>query len=764
MTLLASERSLLIRNKFRSVLQLRIQNRRQQNELNAESGTKASVPDKVREKEASSGLHQTEDVPTQKSPPSGLTAQTDPDRSYRGAHRQKKARLAEDLSKKIQSQPGPLELLQRHILPLENTASLPSDVFEDDNYSSASASPEQLGMHQSPGLSSSPGQGGDQSLSDVSSVATPISPNSVQCRLALLPGTEGISQPMTMTVTGSNSISTTGRPKGMYMPSQTPALLPKIRKPSAPPSHSILGGSLTSSRPPRPRKPRDSKPKMRKLKYHQYIPPDQRTGTGSGAGSASQKNNSSRSPPTDSSHSHLLQQQQVFLQLQILNQQQQPPVTNSENHLKISGTTPQSSPKSGTPSTNPSTPDTSPIHQAELLPLNLDDLTVSVLRQQLRKRGLPVSGTKPALLERLRPFQMPRPSLTPAPLCQLGAKLESTHPASLKQLPTSLDPSANPAPMYINPSGLAEQSLGSDSYLTSPSSAGSSPNLHRSSPPMPSGTTWRPGQAVDELSVELEMRERMRSRPRGGAKDTQLCESSLHPFLQQETGCTRGKPDTGGQELLFSYCAGDGKVNCCQLCDVIGQDFDLPMQITASPAQASPTVRSLEEELQEAIQRVQMDPNQSIDDILDETISCSDNSSLITDFQSATTILSGSSPAPQPDQSQSTKRQRDYNFLSSPLCSSLLLELPPSPSNGPPLSSTPAPLPPPPICTTPPSSSLSRKRRSEVPDFDPADWLESLTSGLQPLTPPTAPFLESNFGLDSDLNVNRVLDLMVEQW
>ncbi|XP_052435343.1 myocardin isoform X2 [Carassius gibelio] len=764
MTLLASERSLLIRNKFRSVLQLRIQNRRQQNELNAESGTKASVPDKVREKEASSGLRQTEDGATQKSPPSGLTAQTEPDRGYRGAHRQKKARLAEDLSKKIQSQPGPLELLQRHILPLENTASLPSDVFEDDNYSSASASPEQLGMHQSPGLSSSPGQGGDQSLSDVSSVATPISPNSVQCRLALLPGTEGISQPMTMTVTGSNSISTTGRPKGMYMPSQTPPLLPKTAQPSAPPSHSILGGSLTSSRPPRPRKPRDSKPKMRKLKYHQYIPPDQRTGTGSGAGSASQKNNSSQSPPTDSSQSHLLQKQQVFLQLQVLNQQQQLPVTNSENHQKISGTTPQSSPKSGTPSTNPSTPDTSPIHQAELLPLNLDDLTVSVLRQQLRKRGLPVSGTKPALLERLRPFQMPRPSLTPAPLCQLGAKLESTHPASLKQLPTSLDPSANPAPMYINPSGLAEQSLGSDSYLTSPSSAGSSPNLHRSSPPMPSGTTWRPGQAVDELSVELEMRERIRSRPRGGAKDTQLCESSLHPFLQQETGCTRGKPDTGGQELLFSYCAGDGKVNCCQLCDVIGQDFDLPMQITASPAQASPTVRSLEEELQEAIQRVQMDPNQSIDDILDETISCSDNSSLITDFQSATTILSGSSPAPQPDQSQSTKRQKDYNFLSSPLCSSLLLELPPSPNNGPPLSSTPAPLPPPPICTTPPSSSLSRKRRSEVPDFDPADWLESLTSGLQPLTPPTAPFLESNFGLDSDLNVNRVLDLMVEQW
>lgn len=141
-----------------------------------------------------------------------------------------------------------------------------------------------------------------------------------------------------------------------------------------------------------------------------------------------------------------------------------------------------------------------------------------------------------------------------------------------------------------------------------------------------------------------------------------------------------------------------------------------------------------------------------------------DNSSLITDVQSATTILSGSSPAPQPEQSQLTKRQKEDNFLSSPLCSSLLLELPPSPNNALPLGSTPTLLPPPPICTTPPSSSLSRKRRSEVLVFDPADWLETLTSGLHPLTPPAAPFLESDFGLDSDLNVNRVLDLMVEQW
>lgn len=49
---------------------------------------------------------------------------------------------------------------------------------------------------------------------------------------------------------------------------------------------------------------------------------------------------------------------------------------------------------------------------------------VSELRQQLRKRGLPVSGTKPALLQRLRLFQLPRPHVPPAPLCQLGTGLE----------------------------------------------------------------------------------------------------------------------------------------------------------------------------------------------------------------------------------------------------------------------------------------------------------------------------------------------------
>lgn len=49
---------------------------------------------------------------------------------------------------------------------------------------------------------------------------------------------------------------------------------------------------------------------VKKLKYHQYIPPDQ-------------KADKEPPPQLDSSYAKILQQQQLFLQLQILNQQQQ---------------------------------------------------------------------------------------------------------------------------------------------------------------------------------------------------------------------------------------------------------------------------------------------------------------------------------------------------------------------------------------------------------------------------------------------------------
>lgn len=64
-----------------------------------------------------------------------------------------------------------------------------------------------------------------------------------------------------------------------------------------------------SEKSQRSKKAKELKPKVKKLKYHQYIPPDQKQDKGA--------------PPMDSSYAKILQQQQLFLQLQILSQQQQ---------------------------------------------------------------------------------------------------------------------------------------------------------------------------------------------------------------------------------------------------------------------------------------------------------------------------------------------------------------------------------------------------------------------------------------------------------
>lgn len=796
MTLLASERSLLIRNKFRSVLQLRIQNRRQ-SEINADSGLKTAASQKA-EKDQGEALHRPDDT-AQKLPPSGQTAETAPESRASGAQRKKKSRPVQDLGERTQHPPA--EPQHKHAAPLENRPApfqLSSDVFEDDMSSSSSSSPrERHGLHQSPAFSLLPGLSGDQLLRDFSAVGQPFSHSPAQPGLPLLPATEGIRQPLGVAAGESNAMVTAGRPNGIFLTSPTTPLLPKTARPSTPTCPPSLATSLTFNHLPHPRKTRETKPKMKKLKYHQYIPPDQRGASGNGVGGAKQKG-----PTTAQPLDNLLKQQQVFLQLQILQSQQQQHqqqltlVSSDCNDLGKSSAalTLNSHPAT----TNPTPVDANPLSKPELLPANLDDLTVSELRQQLRKRGLPVSGTKPTLLERLQPFQIPQACLALCPLGNTINPLHPCHPGSANRSPSASSSSGPDSPssspnqqIYIQdpgipslpsgiPSGfsnavpvsLAGEPCGLTSaiYIAPASTASGTPSPSlpmSSSSPFHSGNLWRTEseqqqQQQQELSVELEMRERIRSRPRDGApsSNNELCGGSLHPFLQQDPGCSRGKPDPDpSRELLFT------QVFCSPPCHVIDQNFELPVQITASPDQTTPTVRSLEEELQEAIQKAQMDPLQSIDDILDSSGLYSPDCANMSDAKSPHHQPVAASSSPPPDQSRASPEvPKDDISMPSPLCSSLLLELPPSPAVIPPSQTMPAP-PPPPMCSSPLSSATrkSRKRRA-ASTFDAADWLETLTSGFRPLTPPTAPFVESDFSLDSDLNVNRVLDLMIEQW
>ncbi|KAM9631958.1 MEF2-activating motif and SAP domain-containing transcriptional regulator isoform 3-T3 [Trichechus inunguis] len=120
------------------------------------------------------------------------------------------------------------------------------------------------------------------------------------------------------------------------------------------------------------------------LTYHQYMPPEPRQGSRGDP----QAEGTALGPPG-------------------------PPLwegTNSQQPHPRMKSTPS---PSGAPSPSP------PPHKLELQTLKLEELTVSELRQQLRLRGLPVSGTKSMLLERMRggapPRERPKPRREDSP-------------------------------------------------------------------------------------------------------------------------------------------------------------------------------------------------------------------------------------------------------------------------------------------------------------------------------------------------------------
>ncbi len=134
-----------------------------------------------------------------------------------------------------------------------------------------------------------------------------------------------------------------------------------------------------------------NKSKKKKYKYHEYKPP----------GTVPQ----TYQAPLDERYKRLLEQQQMFLQLQVmkqnalfaaLNSPKEEDVANNEANAQ---TTVKEQPERNTVPT--SSIAVSGISQCS----QLDDLRVIDLRSQLRQRGLPVSGSKAKLLERLRSYE-----------------------------------------------------------------------------------------------------------------------------------------------------------------------------------------------------------------------------------------------------------------------------------------------------------------------------------------------------------------------
>ncbi|XP_077770517.1 myocardin-related transcription factor A isoform X1 [Canis aureus] len=334
----------------------------------------------------------------------------------------KRARLADDLNEKIAQRPGPMELVEKNILPVESSLKeaiivgqvnypkvADSSSFDED--SSDALSPEQPASHESQSSVPSPLEA---RVSEPLPSATSVSPTQVVSQLPL----------------GPDSGETLFLAEQPPLP---PSLTNGTTAPPAKPTPTLIKQSQpksASEKSQRSKKAKELKPKVKKLKYHQYIPPDQKQDKGA--------------PPMDSSYAKILQQQQLFLQLQILNQQQQqhynyqtilpaPPKPSGEAPGS-SGAPPIRSLSAPSSSSSSSAPgpsglarqnSTSLTGKPGALPANLDDMKVAELKQELKLRSLPVSGTKTDLIERLRAYQE---QVSPAPGAPKGPAAPSILP------------------------------------------------------------------------------------------------------------------------------------------------------------------------------------------------------------------------------------------------------------------------------------------------------------------------------------------------
>uniref|UniRef100_A0A665TRQ8 SAP domain-containing protein n=1 Tax=Echeneis naucrates TaxID=173247 RepID=A0A665TRQ8_ECHNA len=323
----------------------------------------------------------------------------------------KRARLADNLNEKIAQRPGPMELVEKNILPVDSSVkqaiivgqvNYPKVLDED---SCDALSPEQPASQESQSSVPSPGE---SKIPETPSPAAALAP------------------PALTTPSDFVRMMSSNEP-----PASRPAITPAPSKPG--PTLVKQSHQKTPSEKSRSKKGKDPKPRVKKLKYHQYVPPDQKQ--------------EAIEAPMDSSYARLLQQQQLFLQLQILSQQQQhynyqtilPASLKSvaEGQSSTANSLPTSIvvslPTAPPPPPLPPTPvrpnNSLSNFKPGVLPANLEEMKVAELKLELKLRGLPVSGTKTDLIERLKPFQdNPTTSATiPSPATTTSITMEATN-------------------------------------------------------------------------------------------------------------------------------------------------------------------------------------------------------------------------------------------------------------------------------------------------------------------------------------------------
>lgn len=295
----------------------------------------------------------------------------------------KKARLADGLNDRLSHRPGPLELIKGNILKTDDefaqairegqinfrrtcegqalkflSSQLPDD---EDSCSEPALSPPQdiSDISQSSEPSPGPNQGSPSSFI-VSYATSPIS---------------------SVTSSPVNSLTSSPPPP----PPLPPRIFSGVIDPPLLQNSNITTGNSQPKEPNKNRKKSKSKaqPKTRTIKFHEY------------KGPPNAHKNQTTSPSSETPYELMLQQQQLLLQWQLEWRQKYPQIIM-----------PPAQNPSGDQITNGQPNNIQLTNAQDILRTlsKLEDMKVSDLKAELKRRKLPVSGSKPQLIERLKPY------------------------------------------------------------------------------------------------------------------------------------------------------------------------------------------------------------------------------------------------------------------------------------------------------------------------------------------------------------------------
>lgn len=194
---------------------------------------------------------------------------------------------------------------------------------------------------------------------------------------------------------------------------------------------------------------------------------------------------------------------------------------------------------------------------------------VSELRQHLRKRRLPVSGTKPALLERLRPYQIPRTKTIPAPIQSAGLLTPVIDLPSIQNQSTcETTPAAlctfqnSPSPSYTE--GLHETSETTCNVIESSDTQTTIQDKDMTMQGIDDdqvllekqkvieNLTWKLLQEqkqAEDLRVELEMHKRLKNRRKNDKLNARI---TIKTEIDESVTLSCAKAQTGDTQYLYS--------------------------------------------------------------------------------------------------------------------------------------------------------------------------------------------------------------------